>query len=87
MNKCFCSLREKSLGDGCQICNPEMALEVANDRIEGLEQQLAEWRRAGEDVVSKLSRSQRSGTYQTQYTADADSIDHIAALLQDGSDE
>ena len=52
-----------------------------------MEQQLAEWRRAGEDVVSKLSRSQRSGTYQTQYTADADSIDHIAALLQESSDE
>lgn len=38
--KCECEFRTRLVGDGCQICNPEKALEVANDRIADLEEAL-----------------------------------------------
>jgi hypothetical protein len=45
MKECKCSLRTKLVGDGCEVCNPELALDVAKDRIEELETELAETRR------------------------------------------
>jgi hypothetical protein len=29
MSKCECSLRTKLVGDGCDVCNPELAKELA----------------------------------------------------------
>lgn len=31
MNKCRCSLRVKLIGDGCKVCNPEMAREIEEE--------------------------------------------------------
>lgn len=30
---CECSMRTKLIGDGCEICNPEKALEYAKDAL------------------------------------------------------
>jgi hypothetical protein len=37
--QCKCSMAIKVLGDGCDICNPELALEHARDYIKDLEEE------------------------------------------------
>jgi len=34
MNECKCSMRTKLVGDGCQICNPELAMELRRENFE-----------------------------------------------------
>lgn len=38
--KCACSLRGRLVGDGCEICNPSLALDYAKERIAELETRL-----------------------------------------------
>ena len=45
MKRCKCTLAERMVGDGCEVCNPEMALEVAKDTIETLDTEIARLRR------------------------------------------
>ena len=40
--ECTCSLRGRALGDGCEVCNPELARDMAYERIEELEAELKE---------------------------------------------
>jgi hypothetical protein len=35
--KCTCNTRQRMLGDGCQYCNPELAIEIMQERIQELE--------------------------------------------------
>ena len=32
---CKCSLRERLVGDGCDVCNPELAADLAKEQKEG----------------------------------------------------
>jgi len=41
MGECKCGLRVSLVGDGCEVCNPAVALDYANDRIKELEAELA----------------------------------------------
>jgi len=38
--ECKCNLREKLVGDGCEVCNPAKALEYAKATIADLEERL-----------------------------------------------
>lgn len=81
MSECFCRLREKALGDGCQICNPEMALDVANDLIAELRAEnehlnteintKAEWNmwyfEQIEDLKAELAESQKQCTMLREF--------------------
>ncbi len=40
--ECKCNLREKLVGDGCEVCNPTKALEYAKETIAALEARLRE---------------------------------------------
>jgi len=42
MSECKCNLREKLVGDGCEVCNPAKALEYAKGTIDDLESRLRE---------------------------------------------
>lgn len=33
MSKCKCTLRESSVGDGCQHCNPEAVIEQLREQV------------------------------------------------------
>lgn len=40
--ECKCNMREKLVGDGCEVCNPAKALEYAKETIAELEARLRE---------------------------------------------
>lgn len=50
MKECKCSMRIKLVGDGCEVCNPELALDHAKEAIEDLEGEVA-------DMVVLLSKA------------------------------
>jgi predicted nuclease with TOPRIM domain len=37
ITKCTCNMRQRMLGDGCQYCNPELTIEIMQERIQELE--------------------------------------------------
>ena len=41
MSKCTCDMRTKLVGDGCEVCNPALALEFAKETIEELRARVA----------------------------------------------
>ena len=43
--QCKCNMRERLVGDGCEVCNPAKALEYAKDEIERLRviERAAQW--------------------------------------------
>jgi hypothetical protein len=42
MSECKCAFQQRLIGDGCEICNPEKALEYAYQTITDLEERLRE---------------------------------------------
>lgn len=52
MKKCECTLAEKLVGDGCEVCNPSLALEYAQDTIADLEKENATFRDLVEEFLS-----------------------------------
>ena len=39
ITKCKCSMSQRMVGDGCQHCNPELTIEIMQERITELELQ------------------------------------------------
>lgn len=56
--KCECSLRTKCVGDGCDICNPRMALEYALENMKELEQQLDELQAKYSELLKTLEENE-----------------------------
>ena len=36
MSECKCNLRTRLVGDGCERCNPQMAIDILKERLEEL---------------------------------------------------
>jgi len=53
MRKCTCTFAQQ-IGDGCEVCNPALALEVAVERIEDLEAENAALRASLSRAVSRI---------------------------------
>lgn len=43
MPSCKCTLRETTVGDGCDICNPAKSLEYARDNLRTLIVHMRSW--------------------------------------------
>ena len=43
--KCQCTFSQKTAGDGCQVCNPQMAIDMLSEQVEELKAKLdkAKW--------------------------------------------
>ena len=36
-DRCKCSVRGQLIGDGCQYCNPQLTIEILQERVDELE--------------------------------------------------
>ena len=45
---CKCDLRTRLVGDGCEVCNPELAAELAQERAEPVQEPVAWIHRQGD---------------------------------------
>jgi len=55
--ECNCDLRTRLVGDGCEVCNPELALEHARDEITDLVDLVAALVESLEEIVATTADS------------------------------
>ena len=104
MSTCKCKgTSESVLGDGCDVCNPSMALEVAEDRIaeleaenkrlksrgiEDMQHELAELQREREQIRDYCWKKVGTGIDDSVAIAIFNTLEHFAPLLpEEGSDD
>lgn len=69
MGKCKCTLAQSAVGDGCDVCNPALALEHAEQAIADLKEvneQLRDWlyriyKQTGWDDLGKFLKEANDG--------------------------
>ena len=54
-DKCQCRLATRLVGDGCQYCNPDLHIEILEQRIENM-RLTAEEREALEDAINDIGQ-------------------------------
>jgi hypothetical protein len=54
MKECECTFAQRTVGDGCEACNPGKALEYAEGAIEDFKQENARLREALEELLSSF---------------------------------
>ena len=67
--QCKCTMVQSLLGDGCDACNPEYALDMAKQTIEDLEGQVAELEKALSDIkrhqkIVSAGKHEETGAWQ-----------------------
>lgn len=50
--KCKCTFAQKTVGDGCQVCNPQMAIDMLSEQVEELKAKLDK----AIDALEQISR-------------------------------
>lgn len=60
---CKCTLAQRAVGDGCDVCNPTQALEYAREEIESLRQQLNDSEESNKAVYLALEDVDYRGSY------------------------
>jgi hypothetical protein len=83
MSECKCNLRTRLVGDGCEKCNPQMAIDILTERLDELrsaaDQADEEYRAEIASLRAGLAKL-REGLAEAKNT---NLVDYIDALLGD----
>lgn len=84
--KCNCDMRTRLVGDGCSVCNPELAREMSEERMTP-----SELRKAAEDLRAHLEITHASvgglGIETPTQILSNKLIDHILATVREDDGE
>jgi hypothetical protein len=70
VSSCKCTLAQRTVGDGCEICNPAKALDYAKDTIDDLQARVAELEAALRDLLPEAGKNfSDSDTWRRHYFA------------------
>ena len=87
MKKCKCSLKTELTGDGCDVCNPALSLDLARERVEELETELTEANAKIAALNQVLAQESRKAADFERLVMEGELVEHgmVSKWLTSGS--